>query len=169
MPFRSGAAFLGAENVVLCSDFAELNAPRLSLFLSELGGEVAAARVLDGPALLSKAEGFNVLFVVSGTEALEGTKECALATAPYGKAIAAEMNDTVQRLLSGFEHPNPTINAALGPTDWLSSYYYHESENWITVVVVMRTPSAHQIDHTMIRLFDQPEDICVHNLACLSR
>jgi hypothetical protein len=169
MPLRSGSAFLSAENVVLCSDFAELTATRLSLFLDELGNEVATVRVSDGPVLLSKSDAFNVLVVVSGTETQAATKECALATAPYGDGIDGEINATIQNLISGFQHPDPKIDAALGETQWMSSYYYHESKNWITVVIAMRTPSTHQLDFTMTRLFDLPEDSCVQNLACLSR
>jgi len=169
MPVRSNAALFDAENIVLCSDFEELSASRVSLFLSELGEEVATPNVLDGPASLAKAFGFNVLVVMSGTETQDATQECALNTVPYGGGIVNEVNSTVKGFRDGFVHPNPTINAALGDTLWSSSNYYHEAENWITVVIVVRTSSVGQLDFTMIRLFDLPEAACDQNLACLSR
>ena len=169
MPVRSNAALLGAEKIVLCSDFEQINAARLSFFLSELELEVATTIVLDGPAALSKSEKFNVLAVISGAETQESTHECALDTAPYGEGVTGEINTAVERLLSGFEHPNPTISATLGDTLWSSSNYYHETESWITVVIAMRTSSADQLDFTMMRLFDVPEATCKNNLACLSR
>lgn len=169
MPIRSNDALLNAENVILCSDFEELSASRVSLFLRELAKDVATAKVLDGPATLVKSLNFNVLAVISGTDVQDTTQECALATVPYGRHVIDEIDITVQKLLDGFEHPNPTINDALGDTHWMSSNFYHETENWITVVIAMRTSSADQLDFTMIRLFDQPEATCEQNLACLSR
>ncbi len=169
MPVRSNAALLNAENVVLCSDFGELSASRVSLFLKELGKEVATAKVLDGPTSLAKASGFNVLAVISGAETQDTTQECALDTVPYGGGIIDEINTTVRELLDGFEHPNLRINAMFGDTLWVSSNYYHEAENWITVVISMRASSADQLDFTMTRLFGLPEATCEQNLACLSR
>jgi len=169
MPFRSNAGLLDAENIILCSDFGELNATRLSHFLRELEKEVSAARVLDGPTSLTKAHGFNVLAVFSGVQTQDATQKCALDTVPYGDGIADEINTTVHNLLDGIDHPNPTINAALGDTQWVSSNYYHEAENWITVVIAMRSSSVDQLDFTMMRLFGLPEGTCEKNLACLSR
>lgn len=97
------------------------------------------------------------------------TQKCALDTVPYGDGIADEINITIPKLLDGFEHPNPTINAALGDPQWVSSYHYHETENWITVVIAMRSSSVDQLDFTMMKLFDLPEGTCEKNLACLSR
>ncbi|ATG44242.1 hypothetical protein PhaeoP18_02299 [Phaeobacter piscinae] len=169
MPVRSNAAFLDAENVVLCSDFEELSASRVSLFLRELGKEVVAARILDGPMSLGKTRDFNVLAVISGIEIKSATQECAIGTVPYGNGVVSEIQTTANKLLDGFEHPNPVINAALGDTLWVSSNYYHRSLNWITVVIAIRAPSAHQLDFTMMRLFDLPETTCSQNLACLAR
>ena len=169
MPVRNNAALLGAENVILCSDFGELNASRLSHFLGELGQEVSTARVLDGPTSLAKAQGFNVLAVLSGVQTQDSTKKCALDTVPYGDGIADEIDVTVQSILDGFEHPNPNINAGLGDTQWVSSNYYHETENWITVIIAMRTSSVDHLDFTMMRLFDLPDGTCEKNLACLNR
>ncbi|MEP3635603.1 MAG: hypothetical protein ABJM43_24050 [Paracoccaceae bacterium] len=168
-PVRSMDALLNAENIILCSDFEELSASRVSLYLRELAKDVATAKVLDGPTTLVKSPNFNVLAVISGINVQDTTKECALATVPYGRHVIDEIDTTVQRLLDGFEYPDPTINDALGDTQWASSNFYYETENWITVVIAMRTSSAYQLDYTMMSLFGQPEASCEQNLACLSR
>ena len=168
-PVRSNAVMLGAENVILCSDFEQLNAARVSLFLRELGEDVAFPTILDGPMALSKSRKFNVLYVISGLDVQYNARECAIATVPYGVEIIDEINTTVQKLLDGFTHPSQTINAMLGETSWVSSNYYHESGNWITVVIAMRTPSLDQLNDTMIKLFDQPKTACEQNLACLTQ
>ncbi|MES0809210.1 hypothetical protein ABLO27_07000 [Roseibium sp. SCPC15] len=169
MPFRSNANLLSAESIVLCSEIEEINASRVSQFLSELDQNVASLEVLDGPNPRAKASGFSALVVITGTKIQDATEQCANGTVPYGSEIISEIKATVQDLLEGFEHPDPTLNAALGEVKWSSSNYYHEEENWVTVIIAMRDPSAHDLDFTMIRLFDLPEATCEQNSACLAR
>lgn len=162
-PFRSNSALLDAQSIVLCSDFGEINASRVSQFLSELDQTVATEKVIDGPKRLSKASSFNALVVVTGKEPQSTTERCASDTVPYGDRVSKEIMAAVRHLVDGFKHPNPTMNAALGETIWASTNSYHPTENWVTIVIVMREPSINQ---AMISMFGQPDTICDQNSAC---
>ncbi|MFK7838390.1 MAG: hypothetical protein AB8B60_19445 [Sulfitobacter sp.] len=169
MPIRSNSAFLEAESIVLCSDFEEINASRVTQFLENLDRGFAIPEILDGPETPVKVSTFNVLVVISGKETTRYTLDCASDVAPYDIDAQQEVMIAVQRLKQGFEHPNPTINAALGDTQWASSNFYHEAENWVTIVISMLEPSAYNLNYTMIRLFDLPDVICEQNSACIDR
>lgn len=164
MPFRSNSLLKEAENIIVCSDFPKINASRLSRFLSELDQSEAASKIIEGPRRELKAMGFNALVVVTGTETKAATNKCASDTVPYGNDVKKEIQTAIQKLLEGFVHPNPKINAAFsGKPTWHSSNYYHNTQNWVTVVIAMREPLT---DQTMIRLFDLPDTACDHNSAC---
>ncbi|MFC6588650.1 hypothetical protein [Sulfitobacter pacificus] len=53
MPIRSNSAFLEAESIVLCSDFEEINASRVTQFLENLDRGFAIPEILDGPETLT--------------------------------------------------------------------------------------------------------------------
>ncbi|WP_195821341.1 hypothetical protein [Roseobacter sp. MH60115] len=163
-PFNSNSALLDADSIILCSDFGEINASRVSQFLSELDQSAATVNVIDGPKRLSKALSFNVLVVVTGGEAQHTTEKCARDTVPYGDTVSNEIATVAKKLLDDFEHPNPAIDAAFSETTWSSSNFYHETENWVTIVIAMREPST---NFTMITLFDQPYTACDQNSACV--
>ncbi|MEP2784749.1 MAG: hypothetical protein ABJO67_11340 [Pseudoruegeria sp.] len=167
MPIRSNSAFLEAESIVLCSDFEEINASRVTQLLENLDRGYAIPEILNGPETLVKASTFNVLVVISDVETTRSTLDCASDVAPYDIDTQQEVMIAVQRLKQDFEHPNPTINAALGDTQWASSYFYHEAENWVTNVISMLEPSAYNLNNTMIRLFDLPDVICEQNADCI--
>lgn len=163
-PFYSKSALLDADSLILCSDFDEINASRVSQFLSELDQNTATVNVKDGPKRPPKALSFNVLVVVTGIEAQYTTEQCASDTVPYGGIVSNEIATAAKRLFEDLEHPNAAIDAALGETKWVSSNFYHEAENWVTIVIAMREPST---NFTMINLFDQPHTACEQNSACV--
>lgn len=171
MPLRSNGILLSAESIVLCSEFEEINASRVSQFLSELDQKVTSVEVLDGPSPRTKTSRFSALVVITGTETQESTEHCANGTVPNSIEITAEIEATVKNLVEGYEYPDPTINALLGDamTMWTSSNHYHEEENWVTVIVAMRDPSAYDLNYTMTEIFDLPEAACEQNTACLAR
>lgn len=169
MPFRSNAELFGAERIVLCSDFEQINSSSVTQFLASLDQRFTEVEVLDGPESVEKAISFNALVVISGQETTRPTLECASKTVPYGADVLQEVRSSVEKLEQGFEHPNPTINDALGDTQWIGSNFYHTTENWVTIVIAIREPSVYQLNHTMISLFDLPNTVCEQNLACLSR
>jgi hypothetical protein len=168
-PYQSNSELLGAERLVLCSDFEEINASRVAQFLTILDQHVAGPEILDGPKSLVKADGFNALVVISAQEPTKATLDCAIETVPYGIEVSQEILIAVERLQQSFEDRYPNLAGIYNEPHRVSANFYHREENWLTIVSVLRTSSTYQLNETLIGLFDLPGTACDQNLACLSQ
>ncbi|WP_152610567.1 hypothetical protein [Leisingera sp. ANG-DT] len=173
----STKSFVLIKAIVVCSQYPELNAKRLRGFLKEATGIQPDFHIQDGPFQFvdpapNKERVQKMILVAAEQEPSQVVKECIQETVPFGEKVLRQVYDTWARIGGPLtaDVPNSSI---LGPVKTSRHYSYVNDDNgkreWVIVTVASEFSSTpHEINSTMIGLFDLDQKVCQGNRFCLA-
>ncbi|WP_424978603.1 hypothetical protein [Leisingera sp. S232] len=169
-------------NIVVCSQYPQLNAERLKGFLKEAIRIRPEFRIMDGPHKfvptdLARGPAPKLLLLAAEQEPNQLVKECVQETVPFGDKVFQQAS----KVWSGIGKPiddglslGSVIDLSLlPPVSQAHSYSFVEDSNgrreWVIFTMAASGKGGpHAINNTMISVFGLDTDICQENSFCLT-